>query len=133
MNVYNRGAHISQTFTSHLKILHSIRVTRRKFHAEDPQILRTTIQNLVTPATERQAFVHPWLYHTWNRIVYWLCSSSCVALKKIMGLDLGLGQSPLCLLSCLWHRKLSSNSGQCPKSGSDTAPEKFSFYSLFHV
>ena len=118
--VYHRGAHIFQKFTSHLKILDSTRNVRHTFHAEDPQILRATLQNLVTPVIGRQAFVHPWLYHTWNRIQYWLCSPSCVTLKKSMV----LGHSPLCLLSCLWHTKLSSNSGRCMEIGCDTAPDK---------
>jgi hypothetical protein len=46
---------------SNLKILGAIRVTRSKSHTEDPQILGTTVPNIVSTAIWRPGFVCPWL------------------------------------------------------------------------
>jgi len=45
---------------SHLKILGSRSVTWNKFNTENPQILGTSVQNLVVTAICRLAFAHPW-------------------------------------------------------------------------
>jgi hypothetical protein len=46
-----RNDQIFQKCRSHLKILGASRMTRSKFHTEDPQILGVTVENLVTRAT----------------------------------------------------------------------------------
>jgi hypothetical protein len=43
-----QGPQIFQRSRHYLKILGTERVTRSKFHSEDPQILGATLQNLVT-------------------------------------------------------------------------------------
>ena len=43
---------------SHLKTLGARKVTW--FHTEDPEVLGTTVQNLVLLAIWRPGFVHPW-------------------------------------------------------------------------
>lgn len=57
----NQGAQILQNSRSHLKLLDARMVTRSMFRTKDPQILGTTIQNLVAMATERTDFVHSYL------------------------------------------------------------------------
>jgi hypothetical protein len=54
-----RGAQVFQKSRSYFKIMGTIRVTFCKFHTEDPQVLGTTIQNLVTRMTWHSVFVHP--------------------------------------------------------------------------
>ena len=54
------GAHIFQKSRSHLKILHSRKVTRSSYHNDDIQILGTTVQNLVATTNWRPEFLHPW-------------------------------------------------------------------------
>jgi hypothetical protein len=44
---------------SRLVILGARMVTRRKFPAENPQILGATVQNIFATATRRQGFVQP--------------------------------------------------------------------------
>jgi hypothetical protein len=50
LNLYekNKGPQIFQRYRHYLKILGTERLTRSKFHSEDPQILGATVQNLVT-------------------------------------------------------------------------------------
>jgi hypothetical protein len=43
----HEGAQIFKKSRNHVKILGAQRVTLSKFHAEDPQLLGTTVQNLV--------------------------------------------------------------------------------------
>lgn len=45
--LFERGVHISRKFRSHLKILGATGVRQSKFRTQDPQILETTVQNLV--------------------------------------------------------------------------------------
>jgi hypothetical protein len=49
---------------NHLKILSAKRVTWSKFHAEDPQILGATVQNLAALAIWRPVFLYPccWIF-----------------------------------------------------------------------
>ena len=47
-----------QKCKSHLKILGAWRVTWSKYHTKDPQVLGSTVQNLVAAATWRPGFVH---------------------------------------------------------------------------
>ena len=47
LNEKNKGPLIFQRCRHNLKILGTERVTRSKFHSEDPQILGATVQNLV--------------------------------------------------------------------------------------
>ena len=47
-----------QKCKSHLKILGAWRVTWSKYHTKDPQVLGSTVQNLVATATWRPGFVH---------------------------------------------------------------------------
>jgi hypothetical protein len=54
-----RGAQVFQKSRSSLKILVAKRVTWSKFHFEDPYILGTAIQNLITMALWQLEFVHP--------------------------------------------------------------------------
>jgi len=49
--VKNRGAQNFQKSKGHLKIVGARRVTQSKFHNEYPQVLGTTIQNVVAMAT----------------------------------------------------------------------------------
>jgi len=51
---HDRGAHIFQKSTSHLKILSTRRVAWSKFCSEDRCILGTSVQNLVATATCNQ-------------------------------------------------------------------------------
>ena len=53
---YTRGAKTSHKSRSSLKIVGA----RSKFHTEDPQILGTTVQNLVTRTAWHARFVHSW-------------------------------------------------------------------------
>jgi len=55
------GAQIFQKSGSHLKILDAIRMTRNKFHTEEPETLGAIVQNSVAMATWPQGFVHPCL------------------------------------------------------------------------
>jgi hypothetical protein len=55
---YSRDAKTSQKSRSHLKILGATRVTRSKFHIEEPQISGATGQNLLATATWRPGFEH---------------------------------------------------------------------------
>ena len=53
--VKQRGAQILQKSISHLKIVGTKTVTWRNFHTQDPQVLGTSVQNLV--ATENRCLV----------------------------------------------------------------------------
>ena len=53
--MHMKGPQIFQNPGSHLKILNTICVLWSKFHTEDPQILGTTVQNLVARATRRRS------------------------------------------------------------------------------
>jgi hypothetical protein len=53
-----RDAQTSQTSESHVKILGTRRVTRRKFHTGDPLILGAMVQNLVAWANWCSRFVN---------------------------------------------------------------------------
>jgi len=53
-----QGAQILQKFRSHHRIVGASGVTCSKSHTENPQILGTTVQNLVAQATWRQVYVH---------------------------------------------------------------------------
>jgi hypothetical protein len=55
-----RGAQIFQKSGCHQKVLGTRRVIRSTFHSEHPQILGTTVQNLVATVTWRLGFVHPY-------------------------------------------------------------------------
>jgi hypothetical protein len=48
LNEKNKGTHIFQRSRNYLKILGCERVTRSKFHSEDPQLLGANVQILVT-------------------------------------------------------------------------------------
>ena len=48
-----RGTQNFHKSTGHLQIVGAIRVTRSKFHTENPQMLGVTVQNLVARATWR--------------------------------------------------------------------------------
>ena len=54
----NRDIQIFQNFSNHLKILGARRVTWSEDHAEHPQILAASIQNLVAAATWPLGFLH---------------------------------------------------------------------------
>jgi hypothetical protein len=56
---YTSSPQIFQNPRSHLKILGAKRVTRGKFHTEDPKILGATGKNSVAQATWRPGFVYP--------------------------------------------------------------------------
>jgi hypothetical protein len=45
---------------NNLEILGARRVTRSKFHNDNPKILSTTVQNVVARTVWYQEFVHPW-------------------------------------------------------------------------
>jgi len=57
---YTRGPHVFQKSRSHLKILGARRVTCGKSHTKGPQILRATVQNLVSRVA--QVLCTPELY-----------------------------------------------------------------------
>jgi len=62
--MYYSGAQIfPQKSVGHFKILGARRVTQRKFHTENPQILDATIQNSVAKVTYRPEIEHPWNIH----------------------------------------------------------------------
>jgi len=50
-----------QKSRSHLKILRAWRVTRSKSRTDELQTSGATGQNVVTRATGRPEFVHPWM------------------------------------------------------------------------
>jgi hypothetical protein len=54
------GPKIFQKSRNDLKSLGIIKVICSKFHVEDPQILRATIQNLVAQVTWHWTLVHHW-------------------------------------------------------------------------
>jgi hypothetical protein len=73
-----RGAQIFQKSWRHLKIRDSGRVTWRKFHTKDPQVLGASIQNLVAMVTWQPGLVHPCIYvchiekvPNWSCRCYW--------------------------------------------------------------
>jgi hypothetical protein len=53
-----RVEQIFQMSSSNLKILAARTLTYRTFHPEDPQIIGTTLQNLIARVTWRPRFVH---------------------------------------------------------------------------
>ena len=53
------GAQIFHKSRSHLRILGTGRVTRSKFHTDDPQILGATVQNPVARSNWHLGFLHP--------------------------------------------------------------------------
>jgi hypothetical protein len=56
-----KGSQVLQNYTSHHKVLGAMQVTLTSFHSQDPQILGTTIQSVVTQVTLHPGFVHPWV------------------------------------------------------------------------
>ena len=66
-----RSAPVFQKCRSHPKIPGTRRTTWSKFHTEDPQILGTTVQNLVTTVSWYPGIVHPCIN------IIWLCGISC--------------------------------------------------------
>jgi hypothetical protein len=63
--LYLTAGHIQifQTSRNHLKILGARWETWSKFHTEDPQMLYTSLQNLVAQITLHPGFVHPYREH----------------------------------------------------------------------
>ena len=56
----HRCTKFPKKFRDYLKILGARTVTWSKFHTEDPEILGTTVQSLVSWTIRRSEFVHPW-------------------------------------------------------------------------
>jgi hypothetical protein len=53
------GTKVFQKFWKPRQYSGALRVTRSKFHTEDPQILGATVQNLVALVTWRPAVMYP--------------------------------------------------------------------------
>ena len=79
-----RSAKIFQKSRNRLKIPGARRMTKSKFHSEEPQILGTTMQNLVTTVTWHPAIVHAcmWIIYvkiscSWNKHITVLLLCGC--------------------------------------------------------
>jgi len=58
LSEYSMDAQIYSKSRNYLKILGSRRLKRNKFHTEDPQVLATTVVNVVATVVWRPGFVH---------------------------------------------------------------------------
>jgi hypothetical protein len=57
--VSSSGEDVFQKTRIHLEIPGTRRVTRSKFHSEDPHILSTTVEDVVVVVSWHPTFVHP--------------------------------------------------------------------------
>lgn len=101
-----RSAPVFQKSRSHPKIPGTRRTTWSKFHTEDPQILSTTVQNLVTTVSWYPGIVHPCIN------IIWLCGISCSWNQQNTFFTVFMVVNPLCCASS--YTVLCCSSHQLP-------------------